>query len=87
MGDLEQYSAEDLQAELERREKAERERAKPKPLDNPDWASVLKECQWYIDECHAHGYEPKDSRHYIYASTIAAIYGPDVWDWINDKVR
>jgi hypothetical protein len=87
MPGLEQYNTEELQSELERREKEKKERSKPVPLSNPKWDKILESCEWYIDKCYLLGYEPKDGTYWIYSAAVTAIYGDEVWDWLTDKVR
>ena len=43
-------------------------------------------CVGYIDLLDMDEYEPKNYQHYIYEAAIEAVYGPDVWKWINKKI-
>jgi hypothetical protein len=87
MNELRLYNTSELEEEIERRKRAEKIKPKPVQLKNPDWDKVLDRCMWYIDHCHIHGCEPKDAEYWIYSATITAVYGDEIWHWINDKVR
>ena len=84
--DLRQCDIEDLIAELERREKEREEKERPKPVANPDWSHVQQLCEENIEHLAAHGYEPKDMDHYIYEAAIEAVFGKNVWVWINERL-
>lgn len=61
---------------------------KPTALPNPDFAELLEQCQKYIDFMASDEYySDNDYAHYIYEATIEAVYGPDVWKWINTQVN
>ena len=86
MDELKCYDTEALEEELRRREREEREQAKPQPIDNPDWSRVQQNCEEYIDRIHVAGEPPKDAKQYIFEAAIEAVYGGrDVWHWINSN--
>lgn len=84
---LRSFSEEELQAELERREKERRENKRPTLVENPDFSNVIRDCIAYVDHLHKHDYEPKDLDHYVFEHAMKAVFGPGVFDWINKKLR
>jgi len=83
---LENITTEELRAELDRRENAEKEIAKPKQLESMDFTALRSLCQRYIDDIDkVGGYVDENYRHYIYETAISAIFGKGVWEWINQK--
>lgn len=77
---LSDYSDEELQEELEERQKLN---DIPQPLDNIDYSDVYASAVEYITELSESGREPKDAVHYMYETVMETIYGPGVWDYIN----
>ena len=61
-------------------------RPKPKPKEDINWDSVIARCVSYIDTLAKHKYEEKDHTHYTWEEAMRAIFGNDVWDWINDQI-
>jgi hypothetical protein len=57
----------------------------PQPLDTPKFNEVIRLCIAYIAELNKTGHTHEDSEHYIFQEAMEAVYGPDVWDWINEK--
>jgi hypothetical protein len=78
---LNEYSTEQLKQAVKDREEAERLAAKPKPLDNIDWSRVIAGAQEEADCISEHGYDPKDSEHWIYEEVMKAVFGNDYFDW------
>ena len=87
MNELEAFDTERIEAELERRKREKELRDKPQQLPNPDWSTVQAWCQEYIDDLYQHGYVHSDSDHYIFEAAMAAVFGNDVWKWINARMR
>ena len=82
MTDLRTATTEELQAELARREKE----ARPKPLDRPDWAPLIKLCEQQLDDVQAgESTDDSDLDHYIYEEALIAVYGPDIFTWMNER--
>lgn len=61
---------------------------RPKPLNSPDFNSLIELCEQYLD----HKQDPennhsKDPEHYIFEEAIKCVYGNNkdsgVWDFIN----
>ncbi len=75
------YSNDELIAELERRK---RENAKPKAIDNPDFSEVKTICQDIIETIADGQYnEDNDDARYLYEAVMKALFGKDVFRWIN----
>lgn len=83
---LNDFSDEQLQAELERRKNDEGELQKPVQLDVPDFAPLRKICLKYIDALAVNETDD-DLEYYIFECAMECIYGKDVWKWINAKIE
>ena len=71
-----------LEEELERRSKAD----PPKQVSDPDLTDLRKVCKHYIQSiAEQKGYD-EDMEHYVFEAAVLAIYGPDIWEWINKRV-
>jgi len=56
----------------------------PKQLENPDFKKLKESCLEYIQEIANSGYiKDDDLDHYIFEDALEAIYGKDIWDFIN----
>lgn len=78
-------STEELQLEIDSRKKKKQKLAKPKQLFQSNIDPLRKICQEYIDYLANDGFEDNDFDHYIFEVAIEAIFGPDVWKYINDQ--
>ena len=81
MKNLEQFSTDELEEELRRREEEE----KPKQIAAPDLTKLRKICQEYIDSLARDKYVDGDLDHYIFEAAMETVFGKNVWDWINDQ--
>jgi len=79
------FTDEQLQKELERRQKIKDESEKPQQHESINIGSLRKICQFYIDDVHKDGYADYDYVHYIFEVAMGAVFGEDVWQWINAK--
>lgn len=59
----------------------------PEPLENPDYTNLRDTCKGYLNELHEKGYANEDYSHYIFEEAMNAIYGKDVWKFINKKLK
>jgi hypothetical protein len=80
---LQNISDEDLKVEVERRKKESHQKRIPVPLDNIDFQPLLAICHDYIHELATLGYAAEDYSHYIFEAAVTAIYGKDVWAFVN----
>ena len=85
MTDLQCYDEEALRAELERREREKKARAIPQPLASPDWARVTEYCHSYVDQKAKQGWVNDDLKQYIFEAALEAVFGKNVWPWINAR--
>lgn len=86
MNNLSQLTDEQLQQELQKRMEKKKQKEKPKQLENPDFSRLREYCQEYIDHLDKNGYEDDDIQHYIYEEALQAIFGRDVFGWINKQI-
>lgn len=61
---------------------------RPKPLENPDFSSLVKMSEDYLNFCEdPEKYRMKDAKHYFYEEVMKCVYGPNaksgIWDFIN----
>ena len=79
-------STERLQAELKRREEAEKQAQKPQQLKEVDLTGLRRVCQEYIDSLANDGWVDDDLSYYIYEEAMQAIFGEDVFEWIDKQL-
>jgi hypothetical protein len=58
-------------------------RVAPNQLENPNFEALKKVCAEYIQEVAAGGYVDDDFVHYIFEASIEALYGKEVWKFVN----
>lgn len=80
---IESMSNAQIEQVLEKRRS--RQRTKPSPLENPDFTRVKQLCSAEIDTRAAGGRVKDDADHYIYEAAMEAVFGKDVWAWINSN--
>jgi hypothetical protein len=80
--DLLDASDEQLRAELARRAKIAKS-YRPIPLAQPDFSKLIACTEARIREIAENEGEDTDTSHYIYEEAMKAIYGPEVFNWIN----
>ena len=81
------YADRELAIELERRKKIKEEGEKPGPLFSPDFGPLRADVIAHIGDIAMKGAGADDNRErYIYEAAVAAVYGSDVWKWINKKL-
>ena len=71
-------TVEELEAELARRNR---------PRPRPQWKSdqLVQSCESHM-EAILNGTAREDADHYIYETAMISIYGPNVFDWINERM-
>jgi len=85
--EIEKLSTKDLEIELKKRKEAEKLAAIPKPLQNPDFTELITMVTHGINSLAKNGYPGKDFDHYVYENALEAVYGKEIWDWINNRER
>lgn len=74
-------TVEELQAEIARRTK---KLPKPSMLEQPDFSTVQKLCQWYIDIAGTD--RDRDGNEvYIFEAALEACFGEDVWKYVSQQ--
>lgn len=82
MRELEQFSLQQLQAEIKARETAAK--AEPIAVDNPDFSKLIDMVRACIRDAKRECFWGEDNRYYIYEATIEALYGKSFWAWITN---
>ncbi len=77
---LDQFSDDELRGEVGRREKIRN--APPPPLEEIDWSIVKNLALDYISIIERNT-KAGDIKHYVFEAVIQAVYGKDVWEWVN----
>lgn len=80
---FEQYTDEDLAAELERRKKAID--AHPPMIGNFNWNPLLDMLDYNAKQSIKQGFEDEDFPHYVYEEVLKAVYGKDYFGWKNKQ--
>ena len=86
---FDQFTDDELKAELDRRERARLDKSKPKLIarSDRDVEDVERLCTQYIDAIWEGGYrnKPKDIEHYIFEYAMMMLYGASVFDALNKR--
>jgi len=56
---------------------------RPKLVENPDWIPVINLCESYLDDLASEKYT-REIAQCIFESVMIALYGLEVWDYINE---
>ena len=75
----------ELKAELKHLEEKKREEEKPIAIETPDFSSVIVMCQGYVDRLHIDGYVSEDLESYIFEAVMDAMFGKNIFEWINRR--
>jgi hypothetical protein len=70
---------------IEHVEYSEYQVPKPKPVAKPDFSRLISMSQNYLEALEA-GTNADDYDGYIYEEALAAIFGPSVFDYINERI-
>ena len=85
--DLKDFTLEELYDEVEIRELAEKAKNKPKPLKKPDLKDLKHVIAEYINGIYNRTYNKDyDDIQYIFEVAVKAIYGNEIFDWINKNI-
>ncbi|MEE9568326.1 MAG: hypothetical protein V3W37_02980 [Candidatus Binatia bacterium] len=80
---LTDWTDEELQAELERRDVAEKPIA-PLMIDKPDFTKLRKACAGHMEFVQSDDYcEDNDHRSYIYEAAMTAYYSELFWTYLR----
>lgn len=81
---LEQFSDGELEAEVMRREKIRN--APPKALLLIDWSRVESAAVEYVKLVEENK-RVDQSENFIFESVLVAVFGTDVWEWVNKRLK
>ena len=84
---LDNYTNDQLQAEITRRITATIEAGKPTQAETPNFKVLIEMCQSYLDDVTATGFVDDDVKEYIFEGAMTAVFGDDVWAFINSRRR
>lgn len=58
----------------------------PHPVSNPDFTRLIGACDEYLQEIEEYGFcTNSDLRQWIHEESLKAIYGEDIFEWINSQ--
>ena len=80
---LSDYDDEALRRELERRAQARITPFRPPVLKSSDFTELRKLCADYLTEAEHGVIADTDTPHYIFEAAMEAIYGKDVFRYVN----
>ena len=86
---LENYTIEQLEKHLTEKKLQKKKDETPKPQENPDFTYVKEATANYIKELNLPYEERRNIDEYeilIAEGVLKAIYGSDVYDWINEQL-
>ena len=81
MRNADDMTSEELRALAEKRELEEKQNY-PKPQKEIDWSPVIRCAKEILEDISEKGYS-KDAEHFIYEETMKAIFGSEVFVWLN----
>ena len=82
---LDNYTSDQLQNEITRRLKAKIEAGKPPRIENPNFDVLIGMCQSYLDQVTDTGFVEEDVKEYIFEGSMCAVFGDDVWAFMNSR--
>lgn len=70
---------------------------RPEPNDNPDFSELIKTCKEYLDAIERDSEQlaenplrdavsSSDLKHFILEHALEAIYGEEVWEFVNERL-
>lgn len=83
--DISEMTNQELERELQRRKRKKEAAARPRVVAKIDLTNLIEITESHISNL-SRCEERDDDKQYIYEAAMIAIYGPDVFDWINSKL-
>lgn len=80
---LKNFTDKELLEELENRKKSKPKRPKHKSEENICIKGIIDACESFMDNIE-NGH-PEPEKQYIFEAAIGAVYGDEVWNWINQN--
>jgi hypothetical protein len=84
---LDDYSDSDIEMEMERRKELRTRAPEPIAIELTEWDMVMNGCINYIEALKSGNHHTDDIEHYIFERALEAIFGKDVWEWVNERLR
>lgn len=81
---LSEFSEEELFEEIHKR--WEERKDKPKQLENPDPIKLRNVCDEYLRWLEKERRGNRNLEHFIFEHALKAIYGEDIFFWINEQL-
>jgi len=80
---LSSFSEGELNEELKRRKKKEKElkNIRPQKLESPNMEKLDKFCEMYMDYVEDSNLEDNDLDNYAFEALIESLYGNRIWKW------
>lgn len=82
---LAQFDDQELMEEVKRREKIRNTPPEPRLDEEIDWNRVKNSALEYVKLVDENK-RVDQSEHFIFESVVMAVYGEDVWEWINERL-
>lgn len=79
---LSEFSDDDLLEEIDRR----KEEKRPKQLENPDLNRLRNTCDEHMFLLAEERKTSREIERHTYEVTMITLYGPDIFDWINEQI-
>lgn len=83
MTKLKNIPTKELEQELSARKAEKDEREKPTPLKKPNWKPLKDECCDALKRIKIAGEAGSESEHEIYEAAMEAVFGNNIWNWIE----
>ena len=60
---------------------------RPKPVLNPHLTALVATIEGYLNELEGPDGVDDDTEHYIFEEAVKALYGPEIFQWINKHLQ
>lgn len=60
---------------------------KPKKVDNPDYNCLIQCIDEYMTAVETGQGDVDDLQHYIFETALEAVYGTEVFNWVNETME
>lgn len=72
-----------LQSQINKRMKKLEKTPTPFLLGEIDWSGVYSTAKGIVDQIKENGFSG-DSEHWCYEEVMEAVFGENIWDWLNE---
>ena len=84
---IQDFTKDELLAELVRREAKEKTKSPPPMLAQPNFQELQRAVFEYANRVARDGFERGNDEQYIFSKAVEAVYGPGFWKWFNSVVK